>query len=74
MGLERLDVVEVEPVVESAAQQVERLCEHAVVGHAVGEWRVDGLDVEESRRLSSLRDTLLPRLMSGELKINDISV
>ncbi len=29
---------------------------------------------EESRRLSSLRDTLLPRLMSGELKINDISV
>ena len=46
MGLERLDVVEVEPVVESAAQQVERLCEHAVVGHAVGEWRVDGLDVE----------------------------
>jgi type I restriction enzyme S subunit len=28
----------------------------------------------ESRRLSSLRDTLLPRLMSGELKINDISV
>ncbi len=29
---------------------------------------------DESRRLSSLRDTLLPRLMSGELKINDISV
>ena len=29
---------------------------------------------QESRRLSSLRDTLLPRLMSGELKINDISV
>ena len=28
----------------------------------------------ESFRLSSLRDTLLPRLMSGELKINDISV
>ena len=28
----------------------------------------------ESSRLSSLRDTLLPRLMSGELKINDISV
>ena len=29
---------------------------------------------QESHRLSSLRDTLLPRLMSGELKINDISV
>ena len=28
----------------------------------------------ESFRLSSLRDTLLPRLMSGKLKINDISV
>jgi type I restriction enzyme S subunit len=26
----------------------------------------------ESRRLASLRDTLLPRLMSGELKVNDI--
>jgi len=29
---------------------------------------------QESSRLSSLRNTLLPRLMSGELKINDISV
>ncbi len=27
---------------------------------------------EESRRLAELRDTLLPRLMSGELKINEI--
>lgn len=27
---------------------------------------------EESERLASLRDTLLPRLMSGELKINEI--
>ena len=27
---------------------------------------------QESRRLTSLRDTLLPRLMSGELTINDI--
>ncbi len=26
----------------------------------------------ESQRLASLRDTLLPRLMSGELKVNDI--
>jgi type I restriction enzyme S subunit len=27
---------------------------------------------KESRRLATLRDTLLPRLMSGELKVNDI--
>ena len=26
----------------------------------------------ESSRLASLRDTLLPRLMSGELKVNEI--
>ena len=29
-------------------------------------------NMKESRRLASLRDTLLPRLMSGELKVNDI--
>lgn len=29
---------------------------------------------KESRRLASLRDTLLPRLMSGELKVNEINV
>ena len=28
---------------------------------------------EESRRLAQLRDTLLPRLMSGELKVNDLN-
>lgn len=28
--------------------------------------------VQESRRLAELRDTLLPRLMSGELKVNDL--
>ena len=27
---------------------------------------------EESERLASLRDTLLPRLMSSELKVNEI--
>ena len=27
---------------------------------------------DESRRLASLRDTLLPRLMSGELKVNEV--
>jgi type I restriction enzyme S subunit len=26
----------------------------------------------ESRRLAELRDTLLPRLMSGEIKVNEI--
>ena len=30
------------------------------------------INCKESRRLASLRDTLLPRLMSGELTINDI--
>ena len=29
-------------------------------------------NTEESRRLAELRDTLLPKLMSGELKVNDI--
>ena len=28
--------------------------------------------IDESRRLAELRDTLLPRLMSGELKVNDV--
>jgi type I restriction enzyme S subunit len=27
---------------------------------------------DESRRLAELRDTLLPKLMSGELKVNEI--
>ena len=27
---------------------------------------------DESRRLATLRDTLLPKLMSGELKVNDV--
>jgi len=29
---------------------------------------------QESSRLASLRDTLLPRLMSGELKVNEINI
>lgn len=29
-------------------------------------------NITESRRLATLRDTLLPKLMSGELKVNDI--
>ena len=29
---------------------------------------------EESRRLASLRDTLLPRLMSGEIKVEDVTL
>jgi type I restriction enzyme S subunit len=31
-----------------------------------------GLIEQESRRLAELRDTLLPKLMSGELKVNEI--
>ncbi|MBE6316640.1 MAG: hypothetical protein E7078_08385 [Bacteroidales bacterium] len=30
------------------------------------------INCKESRRLANLRDTLLPRLMSGELKVNEI--
>jgi type I restriction enzyme S subunit len=30
------------------------------------------INCKESRRLAQLRDTLLPRLMSGELKVNEI--
>jgi type I restriction enzyme S subunit len=29
---------------------------------------------EESRRLAELRDTLLPRLMSGEIKVGDVTL
>ena len=28
----------------------------------------------ESRRLATLRDTLLPRLMSGEIKVGDVTL
>ena len=33
-----------------------------------------GLIEKESRRLASLRDSLLPRLMSGELKVEDVKI
>ena len=32
------------------------------------------INCKESRRLSELRDTLLPKLMSGELKVNEINI
>ena len=32
------------------------------------------MNEEESRRLASLRDTLLPRLMSGEIKVGDVTL
>ena len=32
-----------------------------------------GLIEQESRRLAELRDTLLPKLMSGELKVNEVA-
>lgn len=31
-------------------------------------------NINESRRLATLRDTLLPRLMSGELKVNEVGL
>ena len=33
-----------------------------------------GINCFESRRLATLRDTLLPRLMSGELKVNEVGL
>ena len=32
------------------------------------------INVEESRRLAELRDTLLPRLMSGKIKVGDVTL
>ena len=32
------------------------------------------LNDQESRRLATLRDTLLPKLMSGELKVNEVEI
>ena len=31
-------------------------------------------NIDESRRLATLRDTLLPKLMSGELKVNEVEL
>ena len=40
--------------------------------HYLSLLRLKGFNEEENKKLSSLRDTLLPRLMSGELKIDDL--
>ena len=37
-------------------------------------FEIRGRNLKESERLASLRDTLLPKLMSGELKLNEINV
>ena len=37
-----------------------------------GTFSMRGVCEKESRRLAEMRDTLLPKLMSGELKVNDI--
>ena len=36
--------------------------------------RKKGIIEQESRRLAQLRDTLLPRLMSGEIKVEDVTL
>jgi len=36
-------------------------------------FRMIGSNLEENQKLQSLRDTLLPRLMSGELSVADTS-
>ena len=37
-------------------------------------FEIRGRNLKESERLASLRDTLLPKLMSGELKLNEVNV
>ena len=37
-------------------------------------FEIRGRNLKESERLASIRDTLLPKLMSGELKLNEINV
>ena len=36
--------------------------------------RIVASNQQESRRLATLRDTLLPKLMSGELKVNEVAI
>ena len=36
------------------------------------QYKIIDCNLEESSRLTKMRDTLLPKLMSGELKINEI--
>ena len=44
---------------------------NAIYGHILVKQKYIG---EENDRLASLRDTLLPRLMSGELKVEDVTL
>ena len=37
-------------------------------------FEIRGRNLKESERLASLRDTLLPKLMSGELKLNEVTL
>ena len=37
-------------------------------------FEIRGRNLKESERLASLRDTLLPKLMSGELKLNEVNM
>lgn len=37
-------------------------------------FEIRGRNLKESERLSSIRDSLLPKLMSGELKLNEVNV
>ena len=37
-------------------------------------FEIRGRNLKESERLASIRDTLLPKLMSGELKLNEVNV
>ena len=37
-------------------------------------FEIRGRNLKESERLASIRDTLLPKLMSGELKLENVNV
>ena len=70
-GLKNLNVnslIERESFVIPTKEVVSKF--NSVVSNLLSTKQANGIEVS---RLSSLRDTLLPRLMSGELKINDLN-
>jgi type I restriction enzyme S subunit len=57
------------PVAFPPASEIERF--NAIVESMTDRFRNN---VEENRSLSGIRDTLLPKLMSGEIRVNDINL
>lgn len=61
--------IAVMPVIELNDMVVNSFTEHVTPL-----FRLIGANVEENKRLASMRDALLPRLMSGELDVSDIDL